>query len=226
MSGLALWLRGPYQYRLLLLGSGFGGKTTFLYRLKLNEVVDTVPTINFNIETVSYPADCEWTIFDFGGKYLSPLFSTCLSPSLSLYLLLNTCPDNNTADAGTNRIQSWKNFHSKNTIVLFFHDITDSIVPDPAEFIHFYVQDMLEAGTNTMWIVVSKQDLLPPDKASETLDRLRSIYEREMVRYEGRVNWRFVDRRLSGLTGEGVYEVLDDISAAFEKTTWAPRGRS
>lgn len=222
MSGLALWLRGTYQYRLLLLGSGFGGKTTFLYRLKQNEVVNTVPTIGFNMETVSYPADCEWTIVDSGGKYLS----LPLSLPHSLYHLLNTCPDNNTAGTGRNSIQSWKSYHPKNTIVLFFHDITDSVFPDPAEFIHFYMQDMLEAGTNTMWIVVSKQDLLPPDKVGETLDRLRSMYEREMVRYEGRVNWRFVDRRLSGLTGEGVYEILDDVSAAFEKTKWAPRGKS
>lgn len=88
------------------------------------------------------------------------------------------------------------------------------------------MQNMLEAGTNTMWIVVSKQDLLPPDKVGETLDRLRHMYEQEMVRYEGRVNWRVVDRRLSGLTGEGVYEILDDISTAFEKTKWAPRGKS
>lgn len=149
-----------------------------------------------------------------------------ISVSLFLYLLLNTCPDNNTAGAGRNRIQFWKRYHPKNTIVLFFHDITDSIFPDPAEFIHFYMQNMLEAGTNTMWIVVSKQDLLPPDKVGETLDRLRHMYEQEMVRYEGRVNWRVVDRRLSGLTGEGVYEILDDISTAFEKTKWAPRGKS
>ena len=31
----------------------FSGKTTILYKLKLGEVVTTIPTIGFNVETVS-----------------------------------------------------------------------------------------------------------------------------------------------------------------------------
>ncbi len=30
------------------------GKTTILYKLKLGEVVTTIPTIGFNVETVTY----------------------------------------------------------------------------------------------------------------------------------------------------------------------------
>lgn len=30
------------------------GKTTILYKLKLGEVVTTIPTIGFNVETVEY----------------------------------------------------------------------------------------------------------------------------------------------------------------------------
>ena len=30
------------------------GKTTILYKLKLGEIVTTIPTIGFNVETVEY----------------------------------------------------------------------------------------------------------------------------------------------------------------------------
>ena len=40
--------------RILLLGLDNVGKTTVLYKLKQGEVVTTIPTIGFNVETVEY----------------------------------------------------------------------------------------------------------------------------------------------------------------------------
>ena len=40
--------------RILMLGLDNAGKTTVLYKLKLGEVVTTIPTIGFNVETVEY----------------------------------------------------------------------------------------------------------------------------------------------------------------------------
>ena len=37
-----------------MLGLDNAGKTTILYKLKLGEVVTTIPTIGFNVETVDY----------------------------------------------------------------------------------------------------------------------------------------------------------------------------
>ncbi len=42
---------GNKQVRLLMLGLDAAGKTTILYKMKLNEVVNTIPTIGFNVET-------------------------------------------------------------------------------------------------------------------------------------------------------------------------------
>ncbi|KAL9953777.1 hypothetical protein ACROYT_G041241 [Oculina patagonica] len=39
--------------RILMVGLDAAGKTTILYKLKLNETVSTIPTIGFNVETVS-----------------------------------------------------------------------------------------------------------------------------------------------------------------------------
>ena len=47
-------LLGPEEMKILMLGLDAAGKTTILYRLKLGEVVTTVPTIGFNVETVEY----------------------------------------------------------------------------------------------------------------------------------------------------------------------------
>ena len=40
--------------RIAMLGLDCAGKTTILYKLKLGEVVTTIPTIGFNVETVEY----------------------------------------------------------------------------------------------------------------------------------------------------------------------------
>eukprot|EP00299_Pterocystis_sp_00344_P019303 c9590_g1_i1.p1 GENE.c9590_g1_i1~~c9590_g1_i1.p1 ORF type:complete len:180 (+),score=35.83 c9590_g1_i1:130-669(+) len=53
--------------RILMLGLDGAGKTTVLYRMKLGEVVTTIPTIGFNVETVCH-RNVEFTIWDVGGQ--------------------------------------------------------------------------------------------------------------------------------------------------------------
>merc|ERR1712061_674237 len=43
------------------------GKTTILYKLKLGEVVTTMPTIGFNVETVEYK-NISFQVWDIGGQ--------------------------------------------------------------------------------------------------------------------------------------------------------------
>jgi ADP-ribosylation factor protein 1 len=42
------------EARILMVGLDAAGKTTILYKLKLDENVTTIPTIGFNVETVQY----------------------------------------------------------------------------------------------------------------------------------------------------------------------------
>jgi len=51
LDSLAQWGKGPPR-RILLLGLDAAGKTTILYKLKLGDVVTTIPTIGFNVENV------------------------------------------------------------------------------------------------------------------------------------------------------------------------------
>ena len=47
-------LFGMKDVRILMVGLDAAGKTTILYKLKLGEVLTTIPTIGFNVETVEY----------------------------------------------------------------------------------------------------------------------------------------------------------------------------
>ena len=60
-------LFGPKEMRILMVGLDAAGKTTILYKLKLGEVVTTIPTIGFNVETVEYK-NISFTVWDVGGQ--------------------------------------------------------------------------------------------------------------------------------------------------------------
>ena len=66
-SGLWTAMFGPHRAKLAMLGLDNAGKTTVLYKLKLNEVVTTIPTVGFNVEQVSFQ-NLEMTIWDIGGQ--------------------------------------------------------------------------------------------------------------------------------------------------------------
>jgi GTPase SAR1 family protein len=53
--------------RILILGLDGAGKTTILYRLQAGEVVTTIPTIGFNVETVTYK-NLKFQVWDLGGQ--------------------------------------------------------------------------------------------------------------------------------------------------------------
>ena len=55
------------EIRTLLLGLDGSGKTTMLYKLKLGEVVTTIPTIGFNVETILING-YNITVWDVGGQ--------------------------------------------------------------------------------------------------------------------------------------------------------------
>ena len=64
-----IWQRmiGQQEMRILMVGLDAAGKTTILYKLKLGEVVTTIPTIGFNVETVEY-RNISFTVWDVGGQ--------------------------------------------------------------------------------------------------------------------------------------------------------------
>merc|ERR1712003_573053 len=60
-------IKGKTEHRILMVGLDAAGKTTILYKLKLSEIVTTIPTIGFNVETVEYK-NISFTVWDVGGQ--------------------------------------------------------------------------------------------------------------------------------------------------------------
>ncbi|KAI8346578.1 ADP-ribosylation factor family-domain-containing protein [Mortierella sp. GBAus27b] len=65
----------------ILVGLDAAGKTTILYRLKLGEVVTTIPTIGFNVETITYNKFTLtiWDAYCGGGASMGSVFSSVQS---------------------------------------------------------------------------------------------------------------------------------------------------
>nr|GLL29372.1 ADP-ribosylation factor 1-like [Ipomoea trifida] len=53
--------------RILMVSLHAAGKTTILYKLKLGEIVTTIPTISFNVGTIEYKK-ISFTVWDVGGQ--------------------------------------------------------------------------------------------------------------------------------------------------------------
>lgn len=58
---------GDKECKILMVGLDAAGKTTILYKLKLGDVVATIPTIGFNMETVQYK-NVSFSVWDVGGQ--------------------------------------------------------------------------------------------------------------------------------------------------------------
>ena len=60
--------------RIVMVGLDSAGKTTILFRLKFDETISTIPTIGFNVETITV-AGVTFNVWDVGGQdKLRPLW--------------------------------------------------------------------------------------------------------------------------------------------------------
>ncbi|KAJ8597940.1 ADP-ribosylation factor [Rhizopogon salebrosus TDB-379] len=82
--------------KLVMLGLDTAGKTTILYKLKLGEVVATIPTIGFNVETVEYKK-IEFIVWDAGG--ISPLWHYCNNDTKAIIFVVDSSDRERIAEA-------------------------------------------------------------------------------------------------------------------------------
>ena len=73
-------LVGSRERRILILGLDNAGKTTILYRLQRDEVIKTVPTVGFNVETVQYK-NIKFQVWDLGGQTAIRPYGRCYYPN-------------------------------------------------------------------------------------------------------------------------------------------------
>lgn len=68
LSAIMESLSSVRRAKVLMLGLDGAGKSTLLYKLKLNETVNTIPTLGFNVETVQIARNVSFTVWDLGGQ--------------------------------------------------------------------------------------------------------------------------------------------------------------
>ncbi|XP_075054068.1 ADP-ribosylation factor-like protein 11 [Mixophyes fleayi] len=56
------------QARVVMMGLDFSGKSTILYKLKMNQTVETFPTVGFNVESLEMAKNVFVTVWDVGGQ--------------------------------------------------------------------------------------------------------------------------------------------------------------
>lgn len=73
-----------------MLGLDAAGKTTILYKLKLNQDVTTIPTVGFNVETVTYK-NVKFNVWDVGGQdKIRPLWRHYFSGTQGLIFVIDS----------------------------------------------------------------------------------------------------------------------------------------
>lgn len=81
---------GSKEMRLLMLGLDAAGKTTILYKLKLGQDVTTIPTVGFNVETVTYK-NVKFNVWDVGGQdKIRPLWRHYFSGTQGLIFVVDS----------------------------------------------------------------------------------------------------------------------------------------
>jgi ADP-ribosylation factor 1/2 len=87
----SLWKSVDKDARILLVGLDAAGKTTILYKLKLGEQLQTVPTIGFNTETLQINK-LQMTMWDIGAQYkVGPLWRHYFQDTDALVWVVDSC---------------------------------------------------------------------------------------------------------------------------------------
>ncbi|KAF8821903.1 ADP ribosylation factor ARF1 [Cardiosporidium cionae] len=100
-SAILSRLFGRKEVRILILGLDNAGKTTILYRLQLNEVVSTVPTIGFNVETLIYK-NVKFHVWDLGGQQnIRPYWRCYYANANAIIYVVDSADPDRLADSRT-----------------------------------------------------------------------------------------------------------------------------
>ncbi|KAG5527233.1 hypothetical protein RHGRI_028212 [Rhododendron griersonianum] len=173
------------EMRILMVGLDAAGKTTILYKFKLGEIVTTIPTIGFNVETVEYK-NISFTVWDVGGQDKCALI---MVNQRGVYI--------------TQIRPLWRHYFQNTQGLIFVVDSNDRdrVVEARDELHRMLNEDELRDAV--LLVFANKQDLPNAMNAAEITDKLglHSLRQR---------HWYI--QSTCATSGEGLYEGLDWLS--------------
>jgi len=123
---------GNKEMRILMLGLDAAGKTTILYKLKLGQSVNTIPTVGFNVETVTYK-NVKFNVWDVGGQdKIRPLWRHYYTGTQGLIFVVD-CADRDRIDEARQELHRIINDREmREAIILIFankQDLPEAMKP-------------------------------------------------------------------------------------------------
>jgi len=126
-------LFGGKQIRILMLGLDAAGKTTILYKMKLGDFVQTIPTIGFNVETIKYK-NVRFDCWDAGGQEkFRRLWHHYCQYSQALIFVVDSSDEERMGEAKEELHRIIKEDALANVVVLIFankQDLPGALKPD------------------------------------------------------------------------------------------------
>lgn len=123
---------GSKEMRLLMLGLDAAGKTTILYKLKLGQDVTTIPTVGFNVETVTYK-NVKFNVWDVGGQdKIRPLWRHYFSGTQGLIFVIDSSDRNRMDEARQELHRIINDREMKDSLLLVFankQDLAEAMKP-------------------------------------------------------------------------------------------------
>jgi ADP-ribosylation factor-like protein 1 len=186
-------LFGSKERRILILGLDGAGKTTILYRLQVSEVVTTIPTIGFNVETVQYK-NLKFQVWDL-GKYLSEI----LFHILSVFY---------TSGGQTSIRPYWRCYYSNTDAIIYVIDSMDRdrIGISKHELISMLEEDELKNAV--LCVFANKQDLDGCMNVSEVANALGLTSLK---------NRKYQIFKTSAIKGTGLNEGMEWLSNSLQQ---------
>uniref|UniRef100_A0AAQ4QWE7 ADP-ribosylation factor n=1 Tax=Gasterosteus aculeatus aculeatus TaxID=481459 RepID=A0AAQ4QWE7_GASAC len=115
----------PDQRKANTLGLDAAGKTTILYKLKLGEIVTTIPTIGFNVETVEYK-NISFTVWDVGGQdKIRPLWRHYFQNTQGLIFVVDSNDRERVAESAEELTKMLNEDELKDAVLLVFANKQD-----------------------------------------------------------------------------------------------------
>ncbi|KAI0383408.1 ADP-ribosylation factor 6 [Hypomontagnella monticulosa] len=117
---------GSKEMRLLMLGLDAAGKTTILYKLKLGQDVTTIPTVGFNVETVTYK-NVKFNVWDVGGQdKIRPLWRHYYSGTQGLIFVVDSADTKRMEEARVELHRIINDREMKDCLLLVFANKQDA----------------------------------------------------------------------------------------------------
>lgn len=125
ISSLFTRLFGKGQFRILMVGLDAAGKTTILYKLKLGEIVTTVPTIGFNVETIEFK-NISFTVWDVGGQdKIRPLWRHYFQNTQGLIFVVDSNDRDRISESKEELMRMLSEDELRNAVLLIFANKQD-----------------------------------------------------------------------------------------------------